>query len=145
MSLHFHKTTDNHPAIPRKNDLTFAQKCADILTVGMGSWMFLIIFLFSVGFWITFFGLKLKLDPFPFILLNLALSLVSALQAPIIMMSQNRQTESDRIAAKYDYAVNRRVDREVQNMQKDLEEIKDLIRGIQKKKPAATKASANKK
>ena len=69
-------------------------------------------------------------DPYPFILLNLALSTISAFQAPVIMMSQNRQSDRDRIAAKYDYAVNRKTEREVANMQADLDEIKNMLKDM---------------
>jgi uncharacterized membrane protein len=69
-----------------------------------------------------------KWDPYPFILLNFVLSTLAALQAPVILMSQNRAAERDRVNAKYDYQVNRKAEREIQNMQKDLEEIKDLLK-----------------
>ena len=71
-------------------------------------------------------------DPYPFILLNLFLSCLATFQAPIILMSQNRQTERDRATAKYDYAVNRKAEREIQDMQKDLDEIKRMIRKLGK-------------
>lgn len=130
MSIHFHKTSDNHPVISSKKNLSFGQKSADAMTRWMGSWGFIIYFLLFIALWITIIGWYKGWDPYPFILLNLALSLISALQGPIIMMSQNRQTERDRIAAKYDYAVNRKVDREVQNMQKDLDDIKEMIQDL---------------
>jgi len=75
---------------------------------------------------------KLRWDPYPFILLNLMLSSLAAIQAPIIMMSQNRQAERDRLTSKYDYAVNRKAEREIQNMQKDLEEIKKMLGELKK-------------
>jgi uncharacterized membrane protein len=59
-------------------------------------------------------------DPFPFILLNLALSMLAAIQAPVILMSQNRQSEIDRRRAKYDYAVNRKAAREINEIRKIL-------------------------
>ena len=67
-------------------------------------------------------------DPFPFILLNLVLSCLAAIQAPIILMSQNRQSERDRAKAERDYMVNRKAEREVENIQRDLDEIKRLIK-----------------
>ena len=73
----------------------------------------------------------LRWDPYPFILLNLVLSCLAALQAPIIMMSQNRQNERDRITAKYDYAVNRKAEREVQEILRDLQQIKLTLESIQ--------------
>jgi len=69
----------------------------------------------------------LEYDPFPFILLNLVLSCLAAIQAPVILMAQNRQAERDRIHAHYDYQVNRKAEKEIQNIQKDLDELKDLL------------------
>ena len=67
-------------------------------------------------------------DVYPFILLNLCLSCLATYQAPIILMAQNRSAERDRTKAERDYAVNRKAEREVENMQIDLDEIKILIR-----------------
>src|SRR3989339_248906 len=68
------------------------------------------------------------IDPYPFILLNLILSCIAAIQAPIILMSQNRQTQRDRIKANYDYAINRKAEREVKEIKELLE--KHLIKDI---------------
>ena len=73
-------------------------------------------------------------DPYPFILLNFVLSCLAAIQAPIILMSQNRTADRDRAKAERDYAVNRKAEKEIENIQKDLEEIKYLIRGLKKLK-----------
>jgi len=77
-------------------------------------------------FLLKYFG-KEVIDPYPFILLNLALSCLAAIQAPIILMSQNRGNQRDRLRAQYDYAVNRKAEREIQ-------EIKRLIMDIKNKK-----------
>ena len=132
--LHFHNVTDNHPVVSRRKHQTVGDRAADLMTNGMGSWLFLICFLIFCAWWIVMIGMFLGWDPYPFILLNLALSLISALQAPIIMMSQNRQADRDRIAAKYDYAVNRRAEREILKIQADLDEIKALILKKEQKK-----------
>ncbi len=118
---------------PRKK-LTTAQRSADTMTRVMGSWHFLIGFFIVLLVWIllNIFAWASHWDPYPFILLNLALSCLSAVQAPIILMSQNRQTEHDRSMAEYDYSVNRKAEREIRDMQADLEEIKSLIRGLKK-------------
>lgn len=118
---------------PRKK-LTRSQQAADTLTRVMGSWEFLVGFFIFVGAWIALNMIAWfnYWDPYPFILLNLTLSCLSAAQAPIILMSQNRQAERDRTMAEYDYSVNRKAEREIRNMQADLEEIKTLIRGLQK-------------
>ena len=137
MNLPFsHKGLKNHPTIVSKKKLTASQKYADALSSFMGSWTFLIIFLLLLVVWMTLnvYAWMSHWDPYPFILLNLVLSCLSAMQAPIILMSQNRQAERDRIEAKYDYAVNRKTEREVQDIQEDLEEIKRLIRALSKKK-----------
>ena len=63
-------------------------------------------------------------DPYPFILLNLLLSCLAAIQAPIILMSQNRSSERDRLRAEYDYAVNRKAEKEIRDIKNDLSLIK---------------------
>ncbi len=122
--------------IASKKKLTVGQRASDGLSEFMGSWSFLFLFLIFLGIWMALNAVAWykHWDPYPFILLNLVLSCISALQAPIILMSQNRQAERDRIEAKYDYAVNRKTEREVSDMQADLEEIKKLIRKLDKAK-----------
>jgi uncharacterized membrane protein len=116
--------------IPNSHKRTHGQRAADILTEVMGSWGFLIGFILFLIAWIivNLVAWVHHWDPYPFILLNLALSCVSALQAPIILMSQNRQTERDRVMAKYDYQVNRKAEREIREIQESLNEIKRLLR-----------------
>ncbi|MBI2990052.1 MAG: DUF1003 domain-containing protein [Candidatus Magasanikbacteria bacterium] len=118
------------PASVLREHLTFGQRAADRTTNLLGSWLFIIAFGVMLMVWISLNSLAwiLHWDPYPFILLNLALSCLAALQAPIIMMSQKRQEERDRITAKYDYAINRKAEREIQNIQKDLQEIKILVK-----------------
>ena len=72
---------------------------------------------------------KQAFDPYPFILLNLVLSCLAAIQAPIIMMSQNRQAQKDRIRAEYDYAVNRKAEREIQQIRKMVNRIDRKLNG----------------
>lgn len=116
-----------------KKRLTPGQKTADLLTKVAGSWTFIIIFLgflviwTLINIWITQqYGRAIVHDPYPFILLNLILSCLAALQAPIILMSQNRAAERDRVRAEYDYYVNRKAEREIQRLKKQLD-------GIEKK------------
>ena len=120
------------PIKPNNRKRTPAQRYADLLASGMGSWSFLIGSILFLMLWITvnLLAWEYGWDPYPFILLNLVLSSIAALQAPIILMSQNRQAERDRINAQYDYQVNRKAEREIRDMQKDLEEIKNLIRKL---------------
>ena len=75
------------------------------------------------GYFILKFINKEITDPYPFILLNLALSCLAAIQAPIILMSQNRENQRDRIRSEYDYSVNRKAEREIQQIKKQLDRI----------------------
>jgi uncharacterized membrane protein len=113
-----------------KRKLTFGQKASDKLTAFAGSWTFIIIVLIFLVIWMTTNVLMLihRWDPYPFILLNLILSCLAAIQAPIILMSQNREAQRDRLRAEYDYHINRKAEREIEDMQNDLEEIKKLIK-----------------
>ncbi|AGK53501.1 DUF1003 domain-containing protein [Bacillus sp. 1NLA3E] len=88
--------------------LTFGEKAADNLAKFAGSWAFIIIFFFILSGWITLNAVILTkpYDIYPFILLNLILSCLAAIQAPVIMMSQNRQEQKDRLRAKNDFKVN---------------------------------------
>lgn len=85
--------------------MSFGDRCADIVAEKAGSWKFIIIFISFLLVWIIVNGIFLinAIDPFPFILLNLVLSCIAALQAPIIMMSQNRQAKKDRDRSHNDY------------------------------------------
>ncbi len=85
--------------------MTFGDRVADKLSEIAGSWTFIILFCLFLLFWIILNGVVLinGIDPYPFILLNLLLSCLAALQAPIIMMSQNRQSKKDTIRNKNDY------------------------------------------
>ncbi|MBP1629306.1 MAG: hypothetical protein H6Q15_199 [Bacteroidetes bacterium] len=96
--------------------LSFGQRVADKMAEFGGSWTFIISFLIFLLIWIcinVFWLTNKQFDPFPFILLNLILSSVAALQAPVIMMSQNRQEEKDRERAKKDYMVNLKAEIEI--------------------------------
>jgi len=84
---------------------TFGEKMADRISAIAGSWFFIMIFILFLILWIILnaFVLTEKIDPYPFILLNLVLSCISAIQAPIIMMSQNRQSKKDSLRNQNDY------------------------------------------
>lgn len=90
------------------NSLSIGDKVADKIAAFAGSWPFIIGFLSVLAIWITINSIQLftHFDKYPFILLNLALSCIAALQAPIIMMSQNRQEDKDRIRSEQDYETN---------------------------------------
>jgi uncharacterized membrane protein len=117
---------NNHPLLTKPSK--FGQKAADALTAGVGSWTFIILFLAILVLWIltNVYAWINSWDPYPFILLNLVLSCVAAIQAPIILMSQNRANQKDRQRAEYDYAVNRKAEKEI-------EEIKEQLKRIERK------------
>ena len=124
------------PKLPK----TFGEKASDALTKWAGSWVFIILFLVFLGIWVATNGIfVLKyiqgdlIDPYPFILLNLALSCLAAIQAPVILMSQNRENKRDRLMAQYDYHINRRAMKEINEIQKQLARIERNMSRKQKK------------
>lgn len=127
------KKKNKKNSLPRQR-LTTGQKLSDKLALFAGSWTFIIIFFAFLGVWmfVNLVVIVKHWDPYPFILLNLVLSCLAAVQAPIILMSQNRTTERDRHRAELDYIVNRKSEREVANMQRDLDEIKLMIKFLHK-------------
>jgi uncharacterized membrane protein len=120
------------PNVVFEQQMTFGQRVADRVASFGGSWTFIGIFLLFMLVWmIVNSELKHPFDVFPFILLNLMLSCLAALQAPVIMMSQNRQAAKDRNDAKLDYEVNVRAETEIARLhekidQRDLE-MKELL------------------
>lgn len=104
---------------------TFGERAADNLANWAGSWTFILGFLIFLALWMAFnvYAFLNIWDPYPFILLNLVLSCIAALQAPIILMSQNRQSQKDRQKAEYDYKVNRKAERGIEEILKRLEKI----------------------
>ncbi len=99
--------------------LTFGQRVADNVATFGGSWTFIISFGVFLVIWISvnvFWLANKGFDPFPFILLNLILSCIAAMQAPVIMMSQNRQEEKDRDRAKKDYMINLKSELEIRTL-----------------------------
>ena len=97
---------------------SFGQRAADRVAAFSGSWTFVGLFVGAVLTWMALNGLLLAtrgttFDPYPYILLNLFLSMLAAVQAPVILMSQNRQSEKDRISAAHDYEVNLKAELEI--------------------------------
>lgn len=107
---------------------TFGERLADrVATVG-GSWSFIFCFLGALVVWMLFNTWVLvqgAFDPYPYILLNLLLSCVAAIQAPIIMMSQKRQSEADRVQAQHDYEVNIKSELEILQVHEKLNALRD--------------------
>jgi uncharacterized membrane protein len=121
-----------HNIYPKR---TAGQKAADALTKYMGSWMFILLFFFFLALWVllnAYFLIEYHegnpFDPYPFILLNLILSSLAAIQAPIILMSQNREAQRDRLKAEYDYKVNRKAEKEIEELKKQLDRIERKLR-----------------
>jgi uncharacterized membrane protein len=99
-------------------NLTFGQRLADRIAVFGGSWSFILLFLATLAAWIVLNTAILgrvgrPFDAYPYIFLNLILSMLAALQAPVIMMSQNRHAAKDRVAAAHDYEVNLKAELEI--------------------------------
>jgi uncharacterized membrane protein len=111
-----------------EDELTFGQRVADKIASFGGSWPFIIIFLSLLAMWILINSLLVEpYDRFPFILLNLFLSMLAALQAPVIMMSQNRADAKDRIRAELDYQVNLKAETEVAQLHTKLDDMREEI------------------
>jgi CRP/FNR family transcriptional regulator, cyclic AMP receptor protein len=112
---------------------TFGQRTADSVAQFGGSWAFIIIFAVVI---VTYTIINIALsgrawDPYPFILLNLFLSMLAAIQAPVIMMSQNRQDTKDRVRGELDYDVNRRAEFEIQGLAHKLNLLGDKIGDVE--------------
>lgn len=106
--------------------LTIGQRVADAVASFGGSWPFIFLFMGTLAVWITINSVALLRKPFdayPFILLNLCLSCLAAIQAPVIMMSQNRQEARDRLHAEHDYQVNLKTELEVRALNARVEEL----------------------
>ncbi|MCD4771206.1 DUF1003 domain-containing protein [archaeon] len=124
--------TKNKPVKPKTannvltRQRTSGERAADALSKWAGSWTFILSFLVFLGIWMTVnvYAWIDGWDPYPFILLNLVLSCIAALQAPVILMSQNRQMQKDRAKMEYDYKVNRRAERLVEEILKKVKRIK---------------------
>ena len=108
--------------------LSVGDKCSDKIAASVGSWPFIISFVVIIFVWITvnLIGLFNHFDNYPFILLNLALSCVAALQAPIIMMSQNRQEERDRIRNEQDFETNVKAEILIEEILKHTKQIQQV-------------------
>jgi uncharacterized membrane protein len=105
--------------------LTWGERAADLVAATMGSWRFIVIQSLLLAVWLMWnSGGGAKFDPYPFILLNLALSFQAAYAAPIIMMSQNRQSDIDRRRAIEDFDINRKAELEIETLHQKI----DLMR-----------------
>lgn len=106
--------------------LTFGQRLSDKIAEFGGSWKFIIIFLLIIFIWMginSYLLLTKPFDHYPFILLNLVLSCLAAIQAPVIMMSQNRQEVKDRLRGVYDYKINLKAELEIRQLHQKLDHL----------------------
>lgn len=116
-----------------ERESTFGERIADLVAGFGGSWTFIISFLFSL---VVYTIVQVLLgsrgwDPYPFILLNLILSMLAAIQAPVIMMSQNRQDTKDRLRGELDFDVNRRAEAEIQGLSRKLNHLTDKLGDVE--------------
>lgn len=127
------KTLQHHEIISSKvgldsenKNFTIGQRLADKIASFGGSWKFIMLFGLFILIWIfsnIYFLLNKGFDPYPFILLNLILSCLAALQAPVIMMSQNRQEEKDRERSKQDYMINLKSELEIRMLHEKIDHL----------------------
>lgn len=111
-----------------EDERTFGERVADKVAAFGGSWTFIFIFAAILLSWVflnTFILLNRAFDPYPYILLNLFLSMIAAVQAPIIMMSQNRQAARDRLDAAHDYEVNLKAELEIRSLHEKLDILRE--------------------
>lgn len=126
--LSHHKPLSRDPQADYEEGLTFGQRLADRIAKFGGSWSFIILFALVLATWVvlnTVVLLRHPFDPYPFIFLNLILSMLAAVQAPVIMMSQNRQAEKDRVTAAHDYEVNLKAELEIMSLHEKLDRMRD--------------------
>ncbi|MCB1485698.1 MAG: DUF1003 domain-containing protein [Hyphomicrobiaceae bacterium] len=125
-SLASHDTLAENIEAEYEEDRTFGEWMSDELAAFGGSWMFLIVFAFFLAAWMgynAFVGDQKAFDSYPFILLNLILSTIAAVQAPIIMMSQKRQEAKDRLRSLNDYQVNLKAELEIRHLHEKMDHL----------------------
>ena len=125
-SLKEQETIAQNINVEFEKQLTFGARLSDKLSAFGGSWRFIIIFFMLLAIWVIINSINLvnkNFDPYPFILLNLILSCLAAIQAPIIMMSQNRMETKDRIRARNDYVVNLKAELEIRNLNERIDNL----------------------
>lgn len=121
---------ENKIFVSDNKKITFGQRASDKLAEFAGSWFFIIAFTLFLLIWvlINVYFLKNPFDPYPFIMLNLVLSCVAAIQAPLIMMSQKRQEQKDRERAEDDFKINLKCEIILENLHRKLDELLEYER-----------------
>ena len=121
-----HETHPKNIDIEFDRQLSFGERLSDRIADFAGSWTFIIFFSVVMFVWIvvnTFIMVTRPFDPYPYILLNLVLSALAAIQAPVIIMSQNRQESRDRVHAEHDYCVNLHTEMEIHQLHKKIDHL----------------------
>jgi len=125
-SLHKNELLSKNPDIEFEGHRTLGQRLADRIASFGGSWVFISLFAVALVIWIvinTYILAARPFDPYPYILLNLILSCIAAIQAPVIMMSQNRQESRDRMRAIHDYQVNLKAELEIRHLDQKIDHL----------------------
>jgi len=125
-SLRKHELLATNVDAEFEKEWTFGERLADRIASFGGSWTFLIFFGAFITLWIGINAVLLvsrPVDPYPFILLNLVLSCLAAIQAPVIMMSQNRQEAKDRLRSQHDYQVNLKAELEIRHLNEKIDHL----------------------
>jgi uncharacterized membrane protein len=127
------RTVTRNVVEEEEGKLSLGDRIADQVAAFGGSWPFIFTFSGFMAVWMVFNSVsgKLAFDPLPFMFLNLFLSTIAALQAPVIMMSQNRQDKKDRVRSEMDFDVNRRAEAEIQGLAQKLHRLDDKIDDIE--------------
>jgi uncharacterized membrane protein len=119
-----------NPNVEEEERLTFGQRIADKVASFGGSWTFIILFGVVLTIWVILNStalLRNHFDPYPYILLNLFLSMIASIQAPVIMMSQNRLSSKDRLKSDLDYEVNLKAELEVAHLHRKVDHIYERV------------------
>jgi uncharacterized membrane protein len=123
-SLKEHEILSKNINLEFEQDLTVWDRMSDKLAAVGGSWRFIVGFAVVMGIWVTVNSVALlrqPFDPYPYILLNLVLSCLAAIQAPVIMMSQNRQDAKDRLRSEHDYQLNLKAELEIRHLNEKMD------------------------
>jgi len=123
-SLKEHEILSRNINLEFEQELTFWERLSDKVAAFGGSWRFILGFALTIALWVVVNSLALirqPFDPYPYILLNLVLSCLAAIQAPVIMMSQNRQDAKDRMRSQHDYQLNLKAELEIRHLNEKLD------------------------
>jgi len=127
-SLKEHELLSRNINIAFAEELTFWERLSDKVAAWGGSWTFILSFLVFTGLWFavnSYIWIFRPFDPYPYIFLNLVFSLMAAVQAPIILMSQNRQDAKDRLRSEYDYRINLKAELEIRHLNEKMDLLLD--------------------